>query len=110
MTKTYYSFTEFRIIHWSNYNSTILVGDFSFGKVQLGIGKGKVGQATPRFRSFVPQVADIDPLACSSYRNVVVMVGTNDLKKNKTDPEICELYRAYKTKITQIRKSKQIKE
>ena len=100
---TRYSLT-FRAIHWSNFNSTLLVGDSNFGKVLFGNGKGKVGQATPGFRSFVPQVADINPLACSSYKNVVVMVGTNDLKKNLSDVEIRELYKSYKTKVSQIRK------
>ena len=98
-----YSLT-FRAVHWSFYNSTLLVGDSNFGKIQFGNGKGKVGQATPGFRSFVPTVSDIDPLACTSYKNIVVMVGTNDLKKNMPDPEIRELYKLYKTKISQIRK------
>ena len=98
-----YSLT-FRAIHWSNFNSTLLVGDSNFGKIQFGVGKGKVGQATPGFRSFVPQVEDIDPLACTSYKNIVVMAGTNDLKKNMTDEGILELYKTLKTKILQIRK------
>ena len=98
-----YSLT-FRAIHWSNYNSTILVGDSNFGKIQFGSGKGKVGQATPGVRTFAPTVNDIDPLSCTSYKNVIVMAGTNDLKKNMTDSEIKDLYRLYKTKITQIRK------
>ena len=98
-----YSLT-FRAIHWANFNSTILVGDSNFGKIQFGTGKGSVGQATPGLRTFAPKVADIDPLACSSYRNVVIMAGTNDLKKNITDPDITDLYKTYKLKISQIRK------
>ena len=98
-----YSLT-FRSIHWSNFNSTLLVGDSNFGKIQFGVGKGKVGQATPGFRSFVPQVADIDPISCTPFRNVVIMAGTNDLKKDMTEKEILELYRTYKTKVSQIRK------
>ena len=31
----------------------------------VGTGKGKVGQATPGFRSFNPKTSDIDPLACT---------------------------------------------
>ena len=99
-----YSLT-FRSIHWSNFNSTMLIGDSNFGKIQFGTGKGKVGQATPGFRSFNPKTSDIDPLACTSYRNVVVMTGTNDLKKNNlSDTEILDLYKVYKTKISQIKK------
>ena len=100
---TRYSLT-FRAIHWSNFNSTILVGDSNFGKIQFGSGKGKFGQSTPGSRIFTPKVADINPLDCTSYRNVVVMAGTNDLKAKLSDQEIHELYKTYKTKITQIRK------
>ena len=81
---TRYSLT-FRAIHWLNFNSTLLVEDSNFGKIQFGVGKGKVGQATPGFRSFVPHVADIELIACTSYKNIVVMAGTNDLKENMTD-------------------------
>ena len=103
-----YSLT-FRSIHWSNFNSTMLIGDSNFGKIQFGTGKGKVEQATPRFRSFNPKTSDIDPLACTSYRNVVVMTGTNDLKKNNlSDTEILDLYKVYKTKISQIKNITQI--
>ena len=97
-----YSLT-FRAIHWSNFNSTLLVGDSNFGKIQFGSGKGRIGQATPGLRSFIPLVADIEPLACTSYKNVVVMAGTNDLKKNISEQEILGLYKTYKTKISQIR-------
>ena len=97
-----YSLT-FRAIHWSHFNSTILVGDSNFGKVQFGSGKGKVGQATPGLKCFAPTVNDINPLAYTSYRNIVIMAGTNDLKKEMSDPEILELYKLYKMKITQIR-------
>ena len=100
---TRYSLT-FRAIHWANFNSTIMIGDSNFGKVKFGVGKGKVGQATPGSRCFSPTVRDINPLDCTSYRNVVIMAGTNDLKKNISDQEICELYKIYKTKISHIRK------
>ena len=97
-----YSLT-FRAVHWANFNSTIFVGDSNFGKVQFGSGKGKVGQATPGLKTFAAKVADIDPVACSPYRNIVVMVGTNDLKNSMTDTEILDLYKLYKLKVTQIR-------
>ena len=97
-----YSLT-FRAVHWSNFNSSVFVGDSNFGKVQFGSGKGKVGQATPGLRTFAAKVSDIDPVACASFRNVVVMVGTNDLKNSMTDPDVLNLYKVYKLKITQIR-------
>ena len=87
----------------------MLIGDSNFGKIQFDTGKGKVGHATPGFRSFNPKISDINPLACTSYRNVVVMTGTNDLKNNNlSDTEILHLYKVYKTKISQIKNIIQI--
>lgn len=98
-----YSLT-FRAVHWSNFNSTLLVGDSNFGKVRFGVGKGKVGAATPGKREWAPTVNAIDPLKCSSYRNVVFMVGTNDLKNRISDEQIRSVYKEYKTKISLVRK------
>ena len=98
-----YSLT-FRAIHWSNFNSTALIGDSNFGHVMFGEGKGKVGGSTPGVRFWAPKVESVDPLCCSSFKNVVVMVGTNDLKNKMPDNEINDLYRNYKTKIALIRK------
>lgn len=99
-----YSLT-FRAIHWSNFNSTILLGDSNFGKVHFGEGRGKMGQATPGLRTFAPTVEEIDPLSCVGFRNVVAMVGTNNLKLDRMDDNgIQELYQKYKTKLAQIRR------
>ena len=99
-----YSLT-FRAIHWSNFNSTALVGDSNFKHVRFGSGKGNFGASTPGVRSWAPTIDKIDPLACTSFKNVVVMVGTNDLKDNNvTDESIITLYKSYKTKISLIRK------
>ena len=97
-----YSLT-FRAVHWANFNSTILIGDSNFGKIQFGVGAGKIGQATPGLRTFAATVDDIEPLSCSPFRNIVVMVGTNNLKNDMTDPEIRDLYKSYKLKIIQMR-------
>ena len=43
-------------------------------------------------------------MCCTSYRNIVIMVGTNNLKLNISDTEVKDLYRTLKTKITLIRK------
>ncbi len=72
----------FRAIHWNNFNSTALVGDSNFGPIMYGEGKGKLGSATPGRKIWTPTIDDIDPLACTSFRNVVVMTGTNDLMPN----------------------------
>ena len=94
----------FRAIHWSNFNSTILVGDSNFGPITFGSGKGKLGESTPGLRSWAPTIDSVDPLSCTSYRNVVLMVGTNDLKNKVTDQNVKELYKLYKTKVSLIRK------
>ena len=95
----------FRAIHWSNFNSTALVGDSNFGQIKFGTGRGKLGESTPGCRFWNPTIADIKPLEYTSYRNVVIMVGTNDLKhSNVTDQKVKELYKMYKTKVSLIRK------
>ena len=99
-----YSLT-FRAIHWSNFNSTALIGDSNFGPINFGEGKGKLGQSTPGVRIWSPTIEKIDPLSCTSFKNVVLMVGTNDLKmENVTDEQIHSLYKNYKTKVSLIRK------
>ena len=104
-----YSLT-FRDIHWTHLNSTIAVGDSNFAPIKFGSGKGKLGHATPGMKSFSPRIESVDPIACASYHNVVVMVGTNDLRlMSNTDlanekGQIRELYKCYKGKISQIRK------
>ena len=95
----------FRAIHWSNFNSTALVGDSNFGPIKFGTGKGKIGESTPGFRFWSPTIDTVKPLEYTSYRNVVLMVGTNDLKEdNVTDEQIKELYKMYKTNVSLIRK------
>ena len=99
-----YSLT-FRSVHWSNFNSTVLVGDSNFGPIHFGTGRGKMGQATPGVRLWAATVDDIDPLSCVGFRNVVVMEGTNNLKSDSMDDKgIRELYKRYKTKLAQIRR------
>jgi alkylated DNA repair dioxygenase AlkB len=99
-----YSLT-FRSIHWSNFNSTALIGDSNFGPINFGSGKGKLGASTPGSRFWCPTIDKVDPLEYTSFKNVVLMVGTNNLKLEEVDDkEIKELYKLYKTKVSQIRK------
>ena len=95
-----YSIT-LRCVHWTYFNSTYAVGDSNFGHIEFGSGKGKVGTATPGVKDWAACVKDIDPTKCASYRNIVIMCGTNDLKVN--DPKILEIYQGLKGKIEQIR-------
>lgn len=95
-----YSIT-LRSVHWTHYNSTFAVGDSNFGHIQFGIGRGKLGAATPGVREFAAKVEDIDPMKCISYRNVVLMCGTNNLKK--ADVDVLKTYKTLKGKVEQIR-------
>ena len=102
-----YSFT-FRRVHWSYMNSTYALGDSNFGKIKFGKQRGQVGKATPGARDFAAKVESIDPIKCMSYRNVVLMCGTNDLKeihqsKLTVEDDIRDIYKLYKLKISQIR-------
>ena len=100
-----YSLT-FRCTHWSFLNSTYAVGDSNFGRIRFGEGRGNVGAATPGLKDWSPKVDDIIPSKSRSYRNVVVMCGTNDLKHpmENEDEEILTIYKKYKGKFEEVRK------
>ena len=95
-----YSIT-LRCVHWTNFNSTYVIGDSNFGGIEFGSGRGKVGNASPGFRDWAACVKNTVPSKCASYRNVVVMCGTNDLKNNQNNH--LETYKVLKGKIEQIR-------
>ena len=95
-----YSIT-IRSTHWTFLNSLIAIGDSNLGKIQFGEGKGKVGKSTPGKRDWAPTVNDIVPEKCMSYKNVVIMVGTNDLKIPQCD--VMQTYKKYKGKLEQIK-------
>ena len=98
---TRYSIT-LRSVHWAFYNSTYYaVGDSNFGRIEFGSGRGKVGKATPGMRDWAPCVKDIKPSRCASYRNVVLMCGTNDSKDSQCD--ILKTYQCFKGKIEEIK-------
>ena len=99
-----YSIT-FRCVHWTNYNSTCAIGDSNFGHIEFGSGHGKVGTATPGVKEWAACVKDIEPSKCASYRNVVLMCGTNDLKVK--DSNVKSIYQLYKGKVEQIREVNQ---
>ena len=102
---TRYSLT-FRSIHYTNLNSTFLVGDSNFGQIKFGAGKGFVGASTPGIRTFAKGVDEINPLLSTSYKNIVIMCGTNNLKQEEvqTREDIVNIYKRYKGKIELVRK------
>ena len=98
-----YSLT-FRRVHWTNLNSTYMVGDSNFGRIKFGEGRSHVGKSTPGCVGWAPHVDDIDPLKCASFQNIMVMCGTNDLKGDTiANNAIKQIYKRYKYKFEQIR-------
>ncbi len=105
INKVRYSIT-FRCIHYHFLNSTVLIGDSNTRPVIFGKGKGTVGEASPGRRIESIHIEDINPEDCASYRNVVLMVGTNNIKKNtvKTDSDVQNLVEIYRDKIVDMRR------
>ena len=100
-----YSLT-FRCVHWKYFNSTLAAGDSNLQPIKFGEGKGKVGASTPGKVTWSAHIGDLSPTDFMSYGNAVLMVGTNDLKKDtvKDIHDIRELYKLYKSKIINIQK------
>ena len=98
-----YSLT-FRCVHYSYFNSTIIIGDSNASKIKFGDTQGTLGSATPGRAQFAATIEDINPFHCASYSNVVIMVGTNNLKLGdvKYGYHIRDLYKQYKHKIQLI--------
>ena len=96
-----YSITM-RCIHWTFLNSLYAVGDSNFGHIKFGEGRGTIGKSTPGMREFAACVEDIKPENAISYKNVVVMCGTNNLKRD--DVSVTNTYKKYKGKLEEIRK------
>jgi alkylated DNA repair dioxygenase AlkB len=90
-----------RAVHWQNFNSTYAVGDSNFGRIKFGQGRGKIGASTPGFKDFAACVKDLNPRLGCSYRNIVIMSGTNDLKHD--DVNVLDLYKLYKGKVEKFR-------
>lgn len=101
-----YSLT-FRCTHWRYLNSTFADGDSNIGgKLRFGDGRGKIGASTPGRQEFSPKIEDLNPQRYQSYSNVVLMVGTNNLKVNEVSShqDILNLYKLYKAKILEIQR------
>jgi hypothetical protein len=86
----------------------LFIGDSNFDKITVGTGKGTVGGSTPGVKIRAPLFEHIVPESCSSYRNVVLMCGTNELKpahKESGKPErgVIDIYKEYKGIVEDIR-------
>ena len=100
-----YSIT-FRCVHWKYLNSTCIIGDSNTKKITFGVGKGTVGESTPGNQVLAYTVEEIDPSCCASYKNVVIVVGTNNLRSRNVNNfnDVKNIYSMYKGKILEIKK------
>lgn len=91
-----------RCIHWTHLNSLYAVGDSNFGHIKFGEGRGTIGKATPGQKDFAACVEDIIPEKTMSFKNIVTMCGTNNLKAQNAN--VMEIYQKYKGKLEEIRR------
>ena len=96
-----YSITM-RCIHWTYLNSLYAIDDSNFGHIKFGEGRGTIGKSTPGTKEFAACVEDIKPEKTMSFKNIVAMCGTNNLKIR--DANVVEIYKKYKGKLEEIRK------
>ena len=96
----------FRSVDWRNRNSTCIIGDSNTGKLRFGTAPGSFGPATPGKRVWASNIGKIDPTCYSSYSNIVLMCGTNDIRHNSVNsPEqIHSIFREFKSKVEQIQR------
>ena len=75
----------------SGETKVILIGDSnSAGKLKFGTGKGTLGAALPGTHAFSPTVDDIPRPSAEIYSgcsDIIVAVGTNNLKEENCNPE-----------------------
>ena len=103
-TEIRYSLT-FRVVGWRFKNSTCIIGDSNTGKLKFGVGQGTFGYVMPGKRVWAATIDEIDPICCSSYTNVVVLCGINNIKSKhiRNCNDVKELYTSLKHKVDEIR-------
>ena len=95
-----YSLTM-RCVNPAYERSTLLVGDSNTKGVLFGEGRGTMGERYPGKRVKAGRIKDVNPTMCVAYSNIVLMVGTNDLRPEYR-PNVTELARVYTQKISDI--------
>ena len=95
----------FRSVGWQNSNATCLIGDSNSGHLAFGDSKhGTFGASMPGQRFFAPYVHDIDPKLCIAYKNVVLMCGTNNIRRTavRREEDVRGILDELSTKVKQI--------
>lgn len=94
----------FRSVHWRNHNSTIILGDSNTGGLKFGTSGRSFRASMPGKREAAFLIAELDPMKCLGYNNIVVSCGLNDIRKQdvRTEEQIRSIYIDFKTKIDHI--------
>ena len=72
----------FRSLNPKNHNATCIIGDSNTSRLKFGSDpRQSFGDSLPGKQVYAPVVDEINPLDCAGYRNVVLLCGINDLRK-----------------------------
>ena len=96
-----YSITM-RSVSFKNRNATCIIGDSNTGGLKFGSdAKKSFGSWLPGRQVYAPTISHIDPSEACGYKNVVILCGINDLKKEevKNLADINSLFSLYVNKI-----------
>ena len=100
-----YSLT-FRHVNKHYLRSTIVIGDSNTKHLMFGEGKGTFGVGLPGKRVKAATVEEINPHDCAAYANVILVVGTNNLRNKYIScrDDICNVFKSFEEKINIIQK------
>ena len=101
---TRYSLT-FRSLSSKNRNTTCIIGDSNTGRLKFGSDpRQSFGDLLPGKQVYSPVLDEINPYVCAGYRNVVLLCGVNDLRKEcvKSEKDVHNIFRKFVQKIEQI--------
>ena len=98
-----YSLT-FRHVDKKISRSTIIIGDSNTRNLKFGTGKGTFGHNMPGKREEAAHIDDINPAACSGYKNIFIHCGINDIKHHRvnTPEKVGQKFENLRSKIDQI--------
>ena len=96
----------FRHVDRSFKKSTLIIGDSNTRGLKFGEGKGNFGRSLPGKRVQATKVENINPFDCAAYANVVLVVGTNNLRRGHVSNtgDIDKIVQSLAEKIAEIEK------
>ena len=96
----------FRSLSPKNRNATCIIGDSNTSRLKFGSDpRQSFGDSLPGKQVLdAPVIDEINPLDCAGYRNVVLLCGINDLRKEcvKSEKDVKNIYGKFVSKIEQI--------